>query len=400
MKPIESFPAAGACAELLLADIKDELYQSELKDLLREVLQRTCGTRFISQLLPELTAVSSILYYALSIGWRQPSQTLGEEFCDIIRVTKQDSGTVVPVSHRRHALWLACTVLPPYLIKRSQIGWKSLCHLSLTPRERMEQQIRLQQGVVVVEEDAVRASPADAIVGTQPSSGSRVARLKPLPLLQFLDRLVSKLRAVGTWVENDFFPASYNVSLRCLLQWGFRAHLAVFFVFAQYLHLAKRITNMQYIFVRKKLTQSTNLSLLGYLIALRLLATTILEMKRMHRCIMQNKKVCEKVARTSAGNPATSIALTQRVPSLLSTKNVFDWTSRHQPEGNRAGNRQEPLRKCSLCLGERKVPSATPCGHVFCWECIVGWCQKNKAECPLCRQESYPQQIKCVYNYA
>ncbi|POM62142.1 Peroxisome assembly protein [Phytophthora palmivora] len=108
----DTFPAAGACAELLLAENKDAVYESEVKNLLREVLERCCGAHLLSQLLPELSVLSSLLYHALSIGSQQPGQTLGEEFCDIIRVTKPGSGPVKPVQYRRHALWLACIVLP------------------------------------------------------------------------------------------------------------------------------------------------------------------------------------------------------------------------------------------------------------------------------------------------
>lgn len=30
-------------------------------------------------------------------------------------------------------------------------------------------------------------------------------------------------------------------------------------------------------------------------------------------------------------------------------------------------------RTCTLCLEERTASCATECGHLFCWNCIVGW---------------------------
>ena len=41
--------------------------------------------------------------------------------------------------------------------------------------------------------------------------------------------------------------------------------------------------------------------------------------------------------------------------------------------------------ECIICLDPQENKSFPPCGHVFCFECLVQWCEK-KLECPTCRQ--------------
>ncbi len=73
--------------------------------------------------------------------------------------------------------------------------------------------------------------------------------------------------------------------------------------------------------------------------------------------------------------------------------------------GNGGSNREQIQKgavgawECVLCLDALSTPSCcSPCGHVYCWDCIMGGIS-NAAECPLCKAPVQPTQVVAIANY-
>ncbi|KAM1106181.1 hypothetical protein ACFX13_003124 [Malus domestica] len=43
--------------------------------------------------------------------------------------------------------------------------------------------------------------------------------------------------------------------------------------------------------------------------------------------------------------------------------------------------------ECNICLALAEDPVITPCGHLYCWSCLMKWLFKSHSnnECPICR---------------
>jgi len=176
-----------------------------------------------------------------------------------------------------------------------------------------------------------------------------------------------------------------------------RVHLAAFYAFGAYYDFAKRFTGTKYVFAGTEGPEGRpRYVVLGGIIAVQLAAAALYEITRVIKgdrgraLAGVDGRSDNMVDDETVDNPRCSFARGFA---------VLDEDGRRLAEDDRASpTRELPTGagissvKCALCLSPHHTPTATPCGHVYCWQCVAAWCTQ-KPECPLCRAPAQPQAL-------
>lgn len=366
--PSFNYPFAAA-PDIIRSNQKDIYFQGILHEHLSSIIRRLYGIRTANKIDSEARTFTELLYLGLTtfIG----NRTLGEEYCDILHIS-DDTLRLPPIIRR--ASYILSVVLLPYTLTKLLPAFRTRLRLKL------EANLRQQQ--------------------SKNGSSNRDA---------FSTRLQSYLL---THLSTITSPSPIHALT-----------LTIFYFTGSYYHLSKRLSGLRYIFTKRipPSEQRVGYEVLGVLLVLQMAVQGWLHLHSTFG-VAERATISDPGSLAAGGSAmlddgvevgtgverlytsnndlllqssaATHHDVKRRIEKATHTPVLEAEQARYDLKDPKTmawipGERQ---RKCTLCLEEMRDPSATTCGHVFCWTCIGDWI-REKPECPLCRQSVMAQHV-------